>query len=447
MARAIWGRGEEALAQADRALALAEAEGDLGARGLALNARGCVRSAAGDSDDAGRDLEQALDLARSHGTRQDVSRATLNLAATLVCAGRYEEGLALCEVGIDEATSVGLALPYAMICRNTAADALFALGRWPEAVSQVDAVLVLIDVGESARMAKGIRARIAVARGDPDLARHLLSEIPRQGRERDEPQLVAPACLALAELCAWSDLFEEGRAAVGGGLDRVAGTDAWLTAQLCAVGMRLEADRCFSARRRRARSEETAARQRAREIAAAAEAVGVEEGTTGAWLDQAGAEFARIAGGDTDIPQFERWSAVRDRWRALGHRYDEAYAEVRWSEAKLSAGSRREAETALRRSASVADDLGAAPLAALVAGVRLRGGLDSLPTVAEDGLTPRVREILSWVARGASNRDIAEALFISPKTVSVHVSALLRKFGVSGRGDLGSAAALNMHRE
>jgi DNA-binding CsgD family transcriptional regulator/tetratricopeptide (TPR) repeat protein len=447
MARAIWGRGEEALAQADRALALAEAEGDLGARGLALNARGCVRSAAGDSDDAGRDLEQALDLARSHGTRQDVSRATLNLAATLVCAGRYEEGLALCEAGIDEATSVGLALPYAMICRNTAADALFALGRWPEAVSQVDAVLVLIDVGESARMAKGIRARIAVARGDPDLARHLLSEIPRQGRERDEPQLVAPACLALAELCAWSDLFEEGRAAVDAGLDLVAGTDAWLTAQLCAVGMRLEADRCFSARRRRARSEETAARQRAREIAAAAEAVGVQEGTTGAWLDQAGAEFARIAGGDTDIPQFERWSAVRDRWRALGHRYDEAYAEVRWSEAKLSAGSRREAETALRRSASVADDLGAAPLAALVAGVRLRGGLDSLPTVAEDGLTPREREILSWVVRGASNRDIAEALFISPKTVSVHVSALLRKFGVSGRGDLGSAAALNMHRE
>ena len=191
-------------------------------------------------------------------------------------------------------------------------------------------------------------------------------------------------------------------------LDLVAGTDAWLTAQLCAVGMRLEADRCFSARRRRARSEETAARQRAREIAATAEAVGVQEGTTGAWLDQADAEFARIAGGDTDIPQLERWSAVRDRWRALGHWYDEAYAEVRWSEAKLSAGSRREAETALRRSASVADDLGAAPLAALVAGVRLRGGLDSLPTVAEDGLTPREREILSWVARGASNRDIAE---------------------------------------
>jgi DNA-binding CsgD family transcriptional regulator len=47
---------------------------------------------------------------------------------------------------------------------------------------------------------------------------------------------------------------------------------------------------------------------------------------------------------------------------------------------------------------------------------------------------------LNWVVRGATNRDIAEALYISPKTVSVHVSALLRKFGVSGRGDLQSAA-------
>jgi DNA-binding CsgD family transcriptional regulator len=75
-------------------------------------------------------------------------------------------------------------------------------------------------------------------------------------------------------------------------------------------------------------------------------------------------------------------------------------------------------------------------LAALVADLRLRGGLDSTNHAVEDGLTRREREILDWVTSGASNRDIAEALFISPKTVSVHISALLRKFGVSGRGDL-----------
>jgi DNA-binding CsgD family transcriptional regulator len=54
-------------------------------------------------------------------------------------------------------------------------------------------------------------------------------------------------------------------------------------------------------------------------------------------------------------------------------------------------------------------------------------------------LTAREREILARVVAGESNRDIATALFISPKTVSVHMSSLLRKFGVSGRGDLSAA--------
>ena len=447
LARAIWSQGAEALAQAERALSLAEIEGDLGALGLALNARGCVRSATGNSEQAISDFHQALGLARSHGTHQDVARATLNLAFDLVQAGRYEQALALCEIGVDEATSMGLALPYGALCRNTAADALFALGRWPEAASQTEAVLTLTEDGEAARMAKQIQARIAVFGGDPELARRLLSEVPRSGRVRDEPQVVGPAWLTLAELCCWSELFDEGRAAIGAGLELVAGVDAWLTAQLCPVGIRLEADRCLSARRRRARTEESAARRRARELAVTAETVGTREGPIGAWIAQAHAEFARIAGGETELLEFEMWAAVRDRWRALGHRYDEAYAEVRWSEAKLAAGSRREAEAALRHSASVAQELGAAPLAAFVADVRLRAGLDAAPQPVEDGLTPREREILSFVASGASNRDIAEALFISPKTVSVHISALLRKFGVSGRGDLRTPAALHLPHE
>jgi DNA-binding CsgD family transcriptional regulator len=430
----------------DRALALADAERDLGARGVALNARGCVRSAAGDSKNAVHDLEQALALARRHGTHQDLSRAILNLASTLVDAGRYEEGLALCEVGINETTSLGLALPYAMLCRNTAAEALFALGRWPEAASQADAVLTVTEDGQSARMAKDILARIATRRGDPELARRLLSEVPRYDRIRDEPQLAAPAWLTSAELCSTSELFDDGRAAVAAGLELVAGVDAWVTAQLCAIGVRLEADRCISARRRRARSEETAARQRVRQLVEISDALGPQEGSIAAWIAQTHAEFARIGDGETG-PQIDAWAAVGDRWHALGHRYDEAYADLRFAEAKMAAGSRREAEAALRRSTAIAEELGAVPLADLVTDIRIRGGLESVLPPAEDGLTAREREILDWVRRGATNRDIAEALFISPKTVSVHISALLRKFGVSGRGDLRAAAALKMHLE
>ncbi|WUH78902.1 response regulator transcription factor [Streptomyces sp. NBC_00435] len=55
------------------------------------------------------------------------------------------------------------------------------------------------------------------------------------------------------------------------------------------------------------------------------------------------------------------------------------------------------------------------------------------------GLTSRERDVLRLVAVGHTNRQIAEELFISPKTASVHVSNILAKLGVAGRGE---AAAL-----
>ncbi|MFB9839836.1 response regulator transcription factor, partial [Actinoallomurus acaciae] len=58
------------------------------------------------------------------------------------------------------------------------------------------------------------------------------------------------------------------------------------------------------------------------------------------------------------------------------------------------------------------------------------------------GLTPREQEVLRLVAEGRSNRDIAEELFISAKTASVHVSNILGKLGVASRGE----AAATAHR-
>jgi DNA-binding CsgD family transcriptional regulator len=54
-------------------------------------------------------------------------------------------------------------------------------------------------------------------------------------------------------------------------------------------------------------------------------------------------------------------------------------------------------------------------------------------------LTPREREILDHLATGATNKAIAQDLFISEKTVSVHLSNILAKLGVENRG---AAAAL-----
>jgi DNA-binding NarL/FixJ family response regulator len=56
------------------------------------------------------------------------------------------------------------------------------------------------------------------------------------------------------------------------------------------------------------------------------------------------------------------------------------------------------------------------------------------------GLTTREQEVLALVAAGRTNREIAQALFISPKTATVHVSHILAKLGVRGRVEAAAVA-------
>jgi DNA-binding NarL/FixJ family response regulator len=50
------------------------------------------------------------------------------------------------------------------------------------------------------------------------------------------------------------------------------------------------------------------------------------------------------------------------------------------------------------------------------------------------GLTAREREVLDSIAEGLSNKAIAERLYLSHRTVGVHVSNVLRKLEVNSRG-------------
>ncbi|WP_346098482.1 helix-turn-helix transcriptional regulator [Streptomyces olivaceiscleroticus] len=80
--------------------------------------------------------------------------------------------------------------------------------------------------------------------------------------------------------------------------------------------------------------------------------------------------------------------------------------------------------------------------AAAPEGDRATGPAGAGPAATADslGLTPRERDVLRLVAAGRTNRQIADALFISPKTASVHVSNILAKLDVSGRGEAGALA-------
>ncbi len=57
----------------------------------------------------------------------------------------------------------------------------------------------------------------------------------------------------------------------------------------------------------------------------------------------------------------------------------------------------------------------------------------SRPDAAIAGLTPRDSEVLSWIGQGKSNRDIAEILGMSPRTVNKHLEHIYEKLGVENR--------------
>jgi DNA-binding CsgD family transcriptional regulator len=74
--------------------------------------------------------------------------------------------------------------------------------------------------------------------------------------------------------------------------------------------------------------------------------------------------------------------------------------------------------------------------------VRVGGG--SFPQRSDDHephLTPREREVAGLVGTGSTNREIAAALSISPKTVAAHVEHILTKLGASRRAQIATWAA------
>jgi DNA-binding CsgD family transcriptional regulator len=153
----------------------------------------------------------------------------------------------------------------------------------------------------------------------------------------------------------------------------------------------------------------------------------------------------------------DRWAEAAGAWDELGCPWPAAYARWRLAEALLERGAtREEAAVPLRRAWATARGLGARPLLAEVELLARRGRITLAPASAatgaavaqpaapggELGLTPREREVLALVAEGRTNRQIAEALFISDKTASVHVSNILAKLGVANRAE----AAATVHR-
>jgi DNA-binding CsgD family transcriptional regulator len=124
-----------------------------------------------------------------------------------------------------------------------------------------------------------------------------------------------------------------------------------------------------------------------------------------------------------------------------------AYSWWRAAAAAAREGNRTEAARAARAGYEIASAIGWTTVRDGIAELARRARLDInvpddiAPSAAERyGLTGRELEVLALVAEGATNRQIADALFISVKTASVHVSNILGKLGVANRGEAAAAA-------
>jgi DNA-binding NarL/FixJ family response regulator len=158
-----------------------------------------------------------------------------------------------------------------------------------------------------------------------------------------------------------------------------------------------------------------------------------------AWLARARAEHLRLrwlGGAEVDRAELaDAWRAAVEAFEAYGHPYEAARSRARLG-AVLKAAGDPQGSVELSAALDTAVRLGAEPLRAEI---RAGGGAPravSRPAQRYgEELTAREREILGLVALGRSNRQIGTQLFISAKTASVHVSNILAKLGVAGRGE------------
>ena len=454
-----------------------------------------------DPDAAVAMLTDARRMAEELGDLDELFRVYANLTTVLDLAGRHEEAVAVAFEGIAAARSAGLEAVYGNFLRGNAADSLFLLGRWEEARSQSMTALEWLPAGVNFLNTLVSLATVEIELSAGESAGRLLGQTLLELEAVRDAQQAVPLHLAAASFALWRGDLADARRAADRGWTLVRETEDWiLAARTAATAIEVEAASAVEAREKRDLASLAGARERARDVVKTAEAVVKRHGVdpslgsrrlADAWLATARAYRRRVDGRDDP----ETWRAVGDAWAALKIPYEIARARWREAEARLASGAgragRADARIPLLEAVDIALGLGAIPLvrelrelagralialpqevddlvgaspedgsrdrapvavgpgaaaaptngtepSALILGV---AGSPEAPTKRDTfGLSGREREVLMQIARGRTNREIGERLFISEKTVGVHVGKILSKLRVSGRVEAATVA-------
>jgi len=378
------GEIEQTLLWGEKAVALARELHDIEIESHALNNVGTARLkkqiASGRAD-----LERSLELARLGRLQEHAARALTNLASSFVelrdfaLARRYlGEGIAYCEEH-----DLGSWARYMVATRAIVS---LAEGDWASAALDAESVTRHPQVSVVSRIpALTVLGRIRTRRGDPG-AQEILDEAYELALGTTELQRIAPVVVSRAELY-WLQGTPEHAAPELRSCYELAlqHPDEWKRGELAFWMWR---SGCL---------------------------IEVPTGLAKPYALQ-------IAG---------NWAAAAHAWEALGCQHERAVAlaEVR-------------SEASLRSALAIFEELGARPFADLVRRRLRASGVRRVPRGAQErtrqnphGLTRRELDVLSLVAEGQRNAEIAGRLFVSEKTVDHHVSAVLAKLNVRSRGE------------
>jgi ATP/maltotriose-dependent transcriptional regulator MalT len=430
-------------AHAEEAVAVAREAGDAATEAAALTTMACAMQPAQDMDRIRELLAQARALAAQARAYQPLLRTDITESDLLEGMGQHEQAAAVARDGLRAASTYGLARTAGAVLAINLAEPLVSLGRWEEAAEVIERALQLFPPRLNRSSLWRLAGDMALARGDLATAADSVTSIRAalHGiRYKDEFQL--PAARLETELRVAEGQPAAGLAVAEGTLDlfnvRPSPRYAW---PLLVAGARAVAAAQSQALAPRAGELAGRLRTEAGKLAADGPAQHAHQLTFAAEIVRAGqpADGARAA-----------WDAAAQAWQSVGQRYPLAVAQLRAAEAALSAGDRDGGGSRLRQAGTLARDLGARPLSEGIARLARRAripldgapGNGQLPGPQQLGLTARELEVLRLVTAGQSNREIANELFISAKTASVHVSNILGKLGVASRGE----AAATAHR-
>jgi DNA-binding CsgD family transcriptional regulator len=435
------GRNAEATQVMSEGLAVAREYGSRSAEAAALIDLSRHELSVGDWERGIQLLEEASSLMEDSSDLGAYLWFCVHETDTLLRTGQLSQTVVVGERALNRARSLGgAARAETAILASNVAEALLELG-------QIRAAGQLLDPmahGEPSRdswAVHQVHARLDLVRGHLDDAWARLAAV----------SAIIPGNLAqrlelegdIVELAAWRRRPEDAVTKVTQMLAETADTpDSRDAGPLLCASMRAYADLAEGARARhddkalRAfvdAGERLVAQHRGLWHDPFADQPGVA--TAGARYATWRAERARL----NDAEQADLWEVAASAWEALQRPHRSAYALWRHADALLAQRRASAATAVLRRAATLAGEM--VPLQVEITALARRARIELAPASRQPvpgddlpySLTGRELDVLRLLARGRSNAQIGAALFMSPKTASVHVTHILRKLGVAGR--------------